>query len=221
MADDCWLHQGGGPAAFTRARSLLVAVVAVLVAIASGGASCWIEPPILPTPPIEPLPPTIEVSEGAVKPPADYDHRLLWDYQRLIDTDLVKSYAGESDYVRDVRFRPADDPQRIATIDLLVAVGKNVPPPAAHVREALLRLLSDLAPADPRTTDQLLAGLDDAAMKVRFRANIRLRDLYSTDVNFDPNETDPEVRNAAIARWKKTVEGALPPEHPPAVIATP
>lgn len=185
--------------------------VVVFGLLTTMGAGCLSSPDILPPPPIDPVPEKIVLPPEAVAPPEGYDHALLWDYSRLVDSDLVHCYAGESDLARDVRFRPPDDPQRSGTIALLVQTWHRSRRPEAHIRAALVRLLADLAPADPRTRAVLIAALDDDAMPVRFRANTRLCEMFSTDVSYDPNETDPAVRTAAIARWKKVVEAATPP----------
>lgn len=203
-------------------RPCLTAGLALgLLTAALGG--CLSSPEIVPPPPVEQPPLKIDLPPGALPPPDGYDRRLYWDYARLNDNDLVKCYAGESDLARDVRFRPPTDPQRSGTVDLLVKSWARPQPPPAHLRAALVRLLAELAPTDARTHAVLLAALDDEAMQVRFRANTRLSELFSTDVSYDPNETDPVVRTSAIARWKQIVEAAAPAPAParPAAPADP
>ncbi|MGH7145758.1 MAG: hypothetical protein ACREJ2_16735 [Planctomycetota bacterium] len=175
------------------------------------------DPNVVPPGPLDNPPAQIAIPPDAAPPPPAYDHRLAWDYARLMNKDDVTSLAGESDLDRDVRALPLNSPQRAQTVDLLTAAWSHRPPPAVHVRAALVRLIANLAPADPRTTQLLLNALDDPAMEVRFRADNRLSDIYGTDVEFDPNETDPAKRSAAIARWKD----AVAVNHPTATAVVP
>lgn len=181
------------------------------------GAGCD-DPEIVPPPPVEQPPDTILLQATAPAPPDHYEHRLRWHYARLIDPEVVVSYAGESDLLREVeRLEPAH-PQRVATLDLLYANWDRSPRPAAHVRVALLRLVALLASDDPRTTQALLSGLDDPTMKVRFRANNHLKDIYATDVDFDPNGIEAAPRAAAIARWKNAIATRTRPAVEPAPV---